>query len=89
LSFFSKVLTCAEYKLPKQLDNLKESPTLEADKIKRAFFDPATVNEICKNLISKYLPLSREDLELWDTDPEQYGSANLTAKCCVKPPEVR
>jgi hypothetical protein len=71
--FGSQVLTCAEYKLPKSLDNLKDSPTLEADKIKRDFFDPPTVTAICKSLISKYLPLSRDDLELWDTDPEQYG----------------
>lgn len=69
-----QVLTCAEYKLPKQLDNMKNSPTLEADQIKREFFDPPTVTEICKNLISKYLPLSRDDLELWDSDPEQYGN---------------
>ena len=53
---------------------MKNSPTLEADQIKREFFDPPTVTEICKSLISKYLPLSRDDLEMWDTDPEQYGN---------------
>ena len=67
------MLLCAEYKLPKQLDNVKDSPALEADKIKRDFFDPPTTTEICKSLIAKYLPLSRDDLEMWDTDPEQYG----------------
>ena len=64
------------FKLPKNLDDLKElkeCPTLEADKIKREFFDPGTVTEICKSLVSKYLPLSRDDLEMWDSDPEQYG----------------
>ena len=32
------------------------------------------MEEICKCLISQYLLLSKEDLELWDCDPEQYGN---------------
>jgi hypothetical protein len=55
------------------MDDAKDSPSMEADKMKREFFDAPTVTEICKSLISKYLPLSRDDLELWDSDPEQYG----------------
>ena len=59
---------------------------MEADKIKREFFAPATVTEICTNLISKYLPLSRDDLELWDTDPEQYGTVLLSFNKLVQLP---
>lgn len=51
--------------------------TLEAAQAKREFFTESTVKEICQRLISKYLPLTQEDLALWDADGEDYGKSDL------------
>lgn len=67
-----QVLLCAEYKLPKSVEDITTCPAYEAHCIRQEFFDQSTVTEICTNIIAVYLPLSKEDLELWDADPEQY-----------------
>lgn len=74
-NIIKQVLLCPEYKLPKQFDaeEIKNSPSYQGHTIKTEFFQPSTVTEIVKCLISQYLLLSKEDLELWDADPEQYG----------------
>ena len=51
----------------------RNCPSVAAHHTKKDFFQPSTVEEICKCLISQYLLLSKDDLELWDSDPEQYG----------------
>ena len=53
---------------------MRNCPSVQAHHTKKEFFQPSTVEEICKCLISQYLLLSKEDLELWDCDPEQYGN---------------
>ncbi len=52
------------------------TPTYQAHCLKQEFFQPSTITEICKCLITTYLPLSKDDLELWDADPEQYGNGD-------------
>lgn len=73
-NIIKQVLLCPEYKLPKNadLEDLSGSPSLQGHTIKTEFFQPSTVLEIAKYLISQYLLLSKDDLELWDADPEQY-----------------
>ncbi len=45
----------------------------EGHRIKSDFFRREVVKEICERLISHYLPLTPEDLALWDSDPEEYS----------------
>ena len=76
-NIIKQVLLCPEYKLPKQADDtdeLRNSPAFQGHTIKTEFFEPSTVTEVAKCLISQYLLLSKDDLELWDADPEQYGT---------------
>ena len=75
-NIIKQVLLCPEYKLPKQADDdpeLHKTPAFQGHTIKTEFFEPTTVTEVAKCLISNYLLLSKDDLELWDSDPEQYG----------------
>ena len=75
LNIMKQVLLCMEYRPPKRIEemNKESNMTLEGHRIKKEFFLPAIVTEICKRLIAKYLPLSPEDLTLWDNDPEEYA----------------
>ena len=79
-NIIKQVLLCPEYKLPKNadLEDLNGSPSMQGHTNKTEFFQPSTVMEIAKYLISQYLLLSKEDLELWDADPEQYGMPFLS-----------
>ena len=74
-NIIKQVLLCPEFKMPKQIDDeeTKNCPSVQAHQTKIDFFQQSTVEEICKCLISQYLLLSKDDLELWDSDPEQYG----------------
>ena len=78
-NIIKQVLLCPEYKLPKQVDQeeLRNTPAFEGHTIKKNFFEPPTVTEIAKCLISHYLLLSKDDLQLWDADPEQYGNSGF------------
>ena len=77
VNIIKQVLLCPEYKLTKQADQqneeIRNSPSFQGHTIKTEFFEPTTVTEVAKCLISQYLLLSKDDLELWDADPEQYG----------------
>ena len=72
LNIIKQVLLCMEYRSPKDLDDVRDPRILEGSNMKREFFTDTTVIEICGRLVSDYLPLSREELELWDSDPEEY-----------------
>ena len=59
-------------------EEIRNSPSFQGHTIKTEFFEPTTVTEVAKCLISQYLLLSKDDLELWDADPEQYGELEKT-----------
>lgn len=42
--------------------------------IREVIFTPAILTEVCNLLITRYLPLTQEELEMWDTDPEEFGT---------------
>ncbi|KAF5912044.1 hypothetical protein HPG69_003318 [Diceros bicornis minor] len=46
--------------------------TLEAHKIKMAFFTYPTLTEICRRLVSHYFLLTDEELTMWEEDPEGF-----------------
>ena len=60
-NIIKQVLLCPEYKLPKNADpeDLNGSPSWQGHTIKTEFFQPSTVLEIAKYLISQYLLLSK------------------------------
>ncbi|NXJ84659.1 IPO11 protein, partial [Trogon melanurus] len=59
------------YKPSKNIED--SSPeTLEAHKIKTAFFTYPTLMEICRRLVSHYFLLTEEELTMWEEDPEGF-----------------
>lgn len=68
------ILLCAEYKPAKILELTKEPETLRAHQIKIAFFQPSTLTEMCRKLVSQYFILTQDDLDMWDSDPETFAN---------------
>jgi hypothetical protein len=62
----------------------KEIGTLRAHEIKMAFFTANTLTEMCRKLVSHYFLLTRDDLELWDSDPESFGKCFVCIGIPVK-----
>ncbi|KAM9590593.1 importin-11-like [Morphnus guianensis] len=59
------------YKPSKNIED--SSPeTLEAYKIKTAFFTFPTLMEICRRLVTHYFLLTEEELTMWEEDPEGF-----------------
>uniref|UniRef100_A0A8C6JXT3 Importin-11 n=1 Tax=Melopsittacus undulatus TaxID=13146 RepID=A0A8C6JXT3_MELUD len=59
------------YKPSKNIED--SSPeTLEAHKIKAAFFTYPTLMEICRRLVTHYFLLTKEELTMWEEDPEGF-----------------
>ena len=48
---------------------------LEAYRIKSSFFNFNTLSEICRRLVSHYFLLTDDDLQCWDSDPEEYSKS--------------
>ncbi|NXG12148.1 IPO11 protein, partial [Sakesphorus luctuosus] len=46
--------------------------TLEAHKIKTSFFTYPTLTEICRRLVTHYFLLTKEELTMWEEDPESF-----------------
>ncbi|NWQ77288.1 IPO11 protein, partial [Columbina picui] len=60
------------YKPSKNIED--SSPeTLEAHKIKTAFFTYPTLMEICRRLVTHYFLLTKEELMMWEEDPESFA----------------
>ncbi|XP_028170054.1 importin-11, partial [Ostrinia furnacalis] len=74
LNIVKGVLLCAEYKLPKGTEPVKEPLTLEAHQAKMEVLDPNTVCHMCRHLVSHYFVLSADDLALWDAEPESFAT---------------
>lgn len=49
--------------------------SLEAHKIKTAFFTHPTLTEIGRRLVSHYFLLTEEELAMWEEDPESFGNS--------------
>uniref|UniRef100_A0A8C9WY09 Importin-11 n=1 Tax=Sander lucioperca TaxID=283035 RepID=A0A8C9WY09_SANLU len=60
------------YKPSKNLDDSKPE-SLEAHKIKTAFFTHPTLTEIGRRLVSHYFLLTEEELAMWEEDPESFA----------------
>lgn len=51
----------------------KDPIALRAYQLKQEFFTPDTLTEICSRLVTHYFLLTPTDLELWDSEPENFG----------------
>lgn len=74
LNLIKGILMCAEYKPAKVIEETKEPGTLRAHEIKMTFFTANTLTEMCRKLVTHYFLLTRDDLELWDSDPESFAT---------------
>ncbi|XP_071449865.1 importin-11 [Hetaerina americana] len=74
LNLIKGILICIEYKPSKVVEVTKEPATVEAHQIKMAFFVPPTLTEMCHKLVTQYFPLTREELRLWDDNPEGFAT---------------
>lgn len=78
-----------QYKISNRAEHPKSLGILEANRIKTEFFQPNILAIVCRKLITHYFLLTREDLELWDSDPEGFGtviyrSHNITTCSSLK-----
>uniref|UniRef100_A0A8C8E0T4 Importin-11 n=1 Tax=Oryzias sinensis TaxID=183150 RepID=A0A8C8E0T4_9TELE len=60
------------YKPAKNVEDSKPE-SLEAHKIKTAFFTHPTLTEIGRRLVSHYFLLTEEELTMWEEDPESFA----------------
>ncbi|XP_061784173.1 importin-11 isoform X2 [Nerophis lumbriciformis] len=60
------------YKPAKNIEDSKPE-SLEAHKIKSAFFTHPTLTEIGRRLVSHYFLLTEEELAMWEEDPESFA----------------
>ncbi|CAG2187918.1 Importin-11 [Mytilus edulis] len=71
-NLMKSIVLCDMYKPLRNSSELTEPMRQESCKIKTEFFTFATLSEICRRLVSQYFLLSSEDLNTWDTDPEEF-----------------
>lgn len=71
------ILLCAEFKPAKIAELTKEPETLRAHQIKMSFFQTNTLTEMCRKLVSHYFILTKDDLEMWDSDPETFANGEV------------
>lgn len=49
------------------------SEAVQAYRIKNEFFRDELVAEMCMKIVTHYMKLQQEELELWDSDPEEFS----------------
>ena len=55
------------------LTETKNPKTLDAHEAKMSFFTAETLREICTRLVGHYFLLTQEELQSWDSDPEEFS----------------
>ena len=74
LNLIKAVLLCHEYRPPRDDGAPREPETMEAHRIKMAFFGSQPLEQMCRHLVTEFFPLTAADLAAWDADPEEYVS---------------
>ncbi|XP_076021290.1 importin-11 isoform X1 [Genypterus blacodes] len=72
MSLIKMILKNDAYKPAKNIEDSKPE-SLEAHKIKTAFFTHPTLTEIGRRLVSHYFLLTEEELAMWEEDPESFA----------------
>ncbi|XP_063996081.1 importin-11 [Pogoniulus pusillus] len=71
MSLIKMIVKNYAYKPSKNIED-SNPETLEACKIKAAFFTYPTLMEICRRLVTHYFLLTQEELTMWEEDPEGF-----------------
>lgn len=74
LNLIKNILLCGEFKASKIPEMTKHPETLRAHEIKQDFFKPEIVSDICRKLVGHYFILTKDELEMWDADPEAFSN---------------
>ncbi|XP_075923002.1 importin-11 isoform X2 [Petromyzon marinus] len=72
MSLIKMIVKNDSYRPSKNPEDSKPQ-TMEAYRVKSAFFNYQTLTEICRRLVSHYFLLTPEDLAMWDEDPEGFA----------------
>ncbi|KAJ0067645.1 hypothetical protein NL108_008950, partial [Boleophthalmus pectinirostris] len=72
MNLIKMILKNDAYKPNKNIEDSKPE-SLEAHRIKTAFFTHPTLTEIGRRLVSHYLLLTEEELAMWEEDPESFA----------------
>uniref|UniRef100_A0A3B4AHG4 Importin-11 n=1 Tax=Periophthalmus magnuspinnatus TaxID=409849 RepID=A0A3B4AHG4_9GOBI len=72
MNLIKMILKNDAYKPNKNIEDSKPE-SLEAHRIKTAFFTHPTLAEIGRRLVSHYLLLTEEELAMWEEDPESFA----------------
>ncbi|KAI3372761.1 hypothetical protein L3Q82_023218 [Scortum barcoo] len=72
MNLIKQIVKNDAYKPAKNIDDSKPE-SLEAHKIKTAFFTHPTLTEIGRRLVSHYFLLTEEELTMWEEDPESFA----------------
>ncbi|XP_061116113.1 importin-11 [Conger conger] len=72
MSLIKMIVKNDTYKPAKNIEDSKPE-SLEAHKIKTAFFTHPTLTEIGRRLVSHYFLLTQEELTMWEEDPESFA----------------
>ena len=70
------IIKCASYRKTKAQSEGRNQKSAEAFEIKSRYLTPETVDKLCKHLVANYFPLTKNDLEEWECDPEKYSGAD-------------
>ncbi|KAK2588464.1 hypothetical protein KPH14_004450 [Odynerus spinipes] len=81
LNLVKSILISVWYKPAKVIEETKNPLTLRAYQLIQEFFTPETLTEICSRLVTHYFLLTPADLELWDTDPENFAVDDGSEPC--------
>ncbi|XP_025988131.1 importin-11 [Solenopsis invicta] len=73
LNLVKMILLSTSYRPAKVIEETKDPLVLRACQLRQEFFTPDTLTEICSRLVTHYFILTSADLEMWDTNPENFA----------------
>ncbi|XP_012055952.1 PREDICTED: importin-11 [Atta cephalotes] len=73
LNLIKTILLSTYYRPAKIIEETKDPLVLRACQLRQEFFTPEILTEICSRLVTHYFLLTPADLEMWDTQPENFA----------------
>ncbi|XP_074651521.1 importin-11-like [Tubulanus polymorphus] len=69
------IIRCDKYRTSKPIEEVQNPARIQVIKIKQEFFTPDVLKEICHILVNQYFLYTMDDLAEWDSNPEDFVSA--------------
>ncbi|XP_065837165.1 importin-11-like [Oscarella lobularis] len=74
LVLMKNILDCDHYRPPKDKNEAPPNPlVIQAFQVKLAYFNYSSLVDLCHRLVTRYLPLTQEELDDWDCNPEDFA----------------